>query len=75
VSIEETERRTLVISAFCPDCDGEIDFNPAPSLGDILVCPHCDADLEVISVDPIELDWAFLWSGEDMEDVDDEDEW
>ena len=60
-------------SAFCPDCDTEIAFNPHPKLGQRLVCPHCDADLEVLSVDPLELDWAYDWEDDGWEDEDDPD--
>jgi alpha-aminoadipate carrier protein LysW len=57
--------------AFCPDCDKEITFNPHPRLGQKLTCPQCDVELEVISVDPPELDWAYDWSEEDWEDEED----
>jgi lysine biosynthesis protein LysW len=64
-------------STYCPDCDEEIVLN-SPTLGYRFTCPHCDADLEVISLDPFELDWAYDWSEdeweEDEEDTDEEDE-
>jgi hypothetical protein len=45
-------------------------------LGQKLTCPHCDAELEVISLNPLELDWAYDWSwDEDDEDEEDEDDW
>ena len=65
----------MMARAFCPDCDGEIILNPQTRLGHKLVCPHCDADLEVIRVDPIELDWAHVWTERDWGDVDDEEDW
>jgi alpha-aminoadipate carrier protein LysW len=55
-------------SGYCPDCDGTIIINPFPVVGKKLTCPHCDADLEVIDVDPVELDWAYEESDEDWED-------
>jgi hypothetical protein len=39
-----------------------------------LVCPHCEADLEVISVDPLEIDWFYDWSWEE-DDEEEEDDW
>ena len=48
----------------CPDCDEKIVFNPHPKVGQKLVCPHCDAELEVLSVKPLELDWAYDWDDE-----------
>ncbi len=53
----------------CPECDREINF-PSPQIGQRVICPHCNADLEVIGLNPIELDWFF----EDDEFYDDEDE-
>ena len=59
-------------SAYCPDCDGRITFNPHVAVGQQVTCPHCDSDLEVISVEPLELDWAYDWSWEDEEEEDDD---
>ena len=36
-------------------------------------CSECDAELEVISVDPLEIDWAYDYSWEEDEDEEDED--
>jgi lysine biosynthesis protein LysW len=67
---------TAMVRGFCPDCDGEIRFNPHPRLGQKLVCPDCDADLEVSAVNPLELDWAHVWTERDWGDVDeDEEDW
>ncbi|MGD8624814.1 MAG: lysine biosynthesis protein LysW [Anaerolineae bacterium] len=61
---------------YCPDCDGKIVLNPHAKLGQKLACPHCEAELEVIGVDPVELDWAYDWSwDEDDDDYDDDDDW
>ena len=57
-------------SAYCPDCDEKIVFNPHARVGQKLVCPHCDADLEVLSTDPLELDWAYDWDDEGKWDDD-----
>jgi lysine biosynthesis protein LysW len=67
-------------STYCPECDGKITLNPHASLGQKLSCPHCDADLEVISLEPLELDWAYDWSWDDEDedyddDEEDEDDW
>lgn len=56
---------------YCPDCDGKITVNPHVKLGLKLVCPNCDADLEVISVDPLEIDWFYDWTWEEDEEEDD----
>ena len=57
--------------AYCPDCDGRITINPSPRVGKRLTCPHCDADLEIIAVDPVELDWVYEESDADWEDDED----
>jgi lysine biosynthesis protein LysW len=38
--------------AICPSCNTPID-ELDPGLGEILICPGCGADLEVISQDPL----------------------
>ena len=54
-------------NAYCPECDSLVVLNPHASVGQQVTCPHCDADLEVISVDPPELDWAYDYSWDDEE--------
>jgi lysine biosynthesis protein LysW len=61
-------------SAYCPDCDGKIVLNLV-KLGQKMTCPHCDTQLEVISVDPLELDWAYDWSDEEWDEEEEKDEW
>lgn len=56
--------------AYCPDCDEKIVLRQ-PRLGQKLFCPHCDTELEVISVEPLDLDWAYASSYYD-EDWDEE---
>jgi uncharacterized paraquat-inducible protein A len=71
--LTEIHRRSQKMArVYCPDCDGRINLNPTIKLGLKLVCPHCDADLEVISVDPLEVDWFYDWSlDEDDEEEED----
>jgi lysine biosynthesis protein LysW len=63
--------------ALCPDCEEGINFGSRVRIGQRVSCPHCGADLEVVEVSPLELDWAYedvAW--EDEEDEDDvEDDW
>lgn len=44
-------------SVYCPDCDESINLRN-PRVGQKLFCPHCETEVEVISVDPLDLDWA-----------------
>jgi len=47
------------LMARCPECDSRIYFERRPDAGQIIVCPECETSLEVISVSPIRLDWAY----------------
>lgn len=44
--------------AACPECAAELDLAPDTVVAEIVVCPDCGVELEVMSVDPIELDLA-----------------
>ena len=41
---------------YCPNCDEELSIGN-PKLGAFVSCEYCGADLEVISVDPLEVDF------------------
>ncbi len=70
---------------YCPECDAPID-EEFEDVGEIITCPECGVDLEVISLDPVEFDLApaedededdeedFTYDGEADEDEDDWDE-
>ncbi|MEJ2109293.1 MAG: hypothetical protein P8Z37_05155 [Acidobacteriota bacterium] len=53
--------------SYCPECEAVIDED-FEDIGEILVCPECGVELEVISLDPVEFDLALI----DDEDDDDE---
>lgn len=61
--------------AMCPDCGQQVNVGPKPKLGQWTTCPHCNADLEVISVNPVELDWASEIDEEDDEFWDEDEVW
>lgn len=44
--------------AVCPECEAEIHVDEEVDKGDLLDCEECDAKLEVVGLDPIELDLA-----------------
>jgi alpha-aminoadipate carrier protein LysW len=66
--------RTIVKKnvAFCPDCGQKITLSGDARLGQEVICPHCDAELEVVEMDPLELDW--IYDEDEGYDEDDEDE-
>ena len=63
---------------YCPECEAVID-EEFEDVGEVISCPECGVELEVISVDPVEFDLAPIDDEEEDElrfdDTDDEDEW
>lgn len=58
---------TKSITASCRACHTRIRFNEQPALYDIVTCPECEEEFEVIGLLPIRLDWP--------SDLFDDDEW
>ncbi|KAA3659425.1 MAG: hypothetical protein DWQ04_22380 [Chloroflexi bacterium] len=63
-------KNNLNLSVRCLDCEKRITFKTTPRMDQTVVCPHCDAMLAVVDLNPIEVDWAF----EDDDDYDDDDD-
>jgi alpha-aminoadipate carrier protein LysW len=59
-------------TAECPQCGNVVTVGTQPKLGKIVVCKECGADLEVVWLDPLELDWP-LDEDEYEEEVDSDD--
>jgi alpha-aminoadipate carrier protein LysW len=58
--------------ATCPECDAEIEIDEYDvDKGDLISCPECGTNLEVVGVSPVELDHA---SDEDEDEEDEEDD-
>ena len=53
----------------CPECDADVFVDSDADKGDSLSCDECGTDLEIVGLDPIELDIV-----EDDEDGDEDDE-
>jgi len=53
--------------SYCPECEAVID-EEFEDIGEVISCPECGVELEVISIDPVEFDLA------PVDDEDDEDE-
>jgi alpha-aminoadipate/glutamate carrier protein LysW len=64
--------------SYCPECEAAID-EEFEDVGEIISCPECGVELEVISIDPVEFDLAPIDDEEDDEfrfdDTEDEEEW
>ena len=60
------------MSAYCPECDAEIDIDSADAeVGDELSCTECGSLLRVANDSPLELEFA---DDDDVDDDDDDDE-
>jgi alpha-aminoadipate/glutamate carrier protein LysW len=44
--------------AACPECGAELHVEEEMDKGDIVSCEECESRLEVVGLDPIELDLA-----------------
>lgn len=66
--------------SYCPECEAVID-EEFEDVGEVISCPECGVELEVISVDPVEFDLAPVDDEEEdddefrFDDADDEEEW
>ncbi len=58
------QRDKLIARAYCPDCDESISLRN-PKVGQVMDCLHCDTELEVVGLDPLELDWAYASSDDE----------
>ena len=45
-------------TATCIECGAEVPFGDDVVLGEIAQCPDCGVELEVVSLDPLEVDLA-----------------
>ena len=55
----------------CPECDADVHVDLDTDKGDIVSCEECGTDLEVVGLDPVELD---IVEEEDLDEEEDEDE-
>ncbi len=60
-------------AARCPDCDETIRPRTTPRIGQKITCSTCDAELEVVGINPLELEWAIDDDWDDDFDDDDGD--
>ena len=67
--------------SYCPECEAVID-EEFEDVGEIVSCPECGVELEVISVDPVEFDLAPMDEEEEeeedefsLDDTDEDDDW
>jgi alpha-aminoadipate carrier protein LysW len=59
-----------VAITFCPECDFNLNLKK-PKLGQRVVCQNCRAQLRIVNLRPIELDW----SEEEQIEEEEEEDW
>lgn len=55
----------------CPECSEDVFVDAESEQGDIISCDECGTELEIVGLDPIELD---IYSDDDFDDLDDDDD-
>jgi lysine biosynthesis protein LysW len=68
-SIKLWEDATVPVGT-CPDCEAEVHVDLDADKGDNVACDECGSTLEIVGLDPVELDIA----EEDLDDDDDDEE-
>lgn len=56
-------------TAVCPDCEEDVYVDIDAEQGEIISCDECGIDLELVGLDPVELD---VFKGKKDDDYDDE---
>jgi lysine biosynthesis protein LysW len=65
--------RGSVKTARCPECGGTVALDKGVKLGEFIECHECGTMLEVISLKPLEIDYALGY--EDWEELEEDEEW
>ena len=55
----------------CPECDAEVHVDTDADKGDMVSCEECGTDLEVVGLDPVELDMVEEEALDDDEEEED----
>ena len=58
---------------YCPSCDAIVSVEK-PRIGAMVTCRECDMELEIISIDPFEVDFPLDYDEDWDDDWEDEDE-
>lgn len=45
-------------TALCPECDADVNIPADAMANELIACAECGAELEIISLDPVELELA-----------------
>ena len=56
----------------CPECEADVHVDTDADKGDVVSCEECGTDLEIVGLDPVELD---IVEDDEDEDEDEEDDY
>lgn len=72
-AITETRWEELTVpTGTCPECDADVHVDMDTDKGEIVSCEECGTELEIVGLDPVELD---VVEEEDYDEDEDEDEY
>ena len=71
-SLKRVGGRKQVPTGTCPECDADVHVDLDTDKGEIVSCEECGTDLEVVGLDPVELD---IVEEESYDEDEDEDEY
>jgi alpha-aminoadipate/glutamate carrier protein LysW len=60
-----------VPTGICPECDANVHVDTDSDKGDVVSCEECGTELEIVGLDPVELD---IVEEEDLDEDEDEEE-
>jgi alpha-aminoadipate carrier protein LysW len=55
---EQEERITNMTTATCPECDADVAIPADAMENELISCPDCGSELEIISLNPVQLNLA-----------------
>ena len=55
----------------CPECDADVHVDTDADKGDAVACEECGTELEIVGLDPVELD---IVEDDELDDDDDEED-
>ena len=70
--LETAGEEETVPTGTCPECDADVHVDLDTDKGEIVSCEECGTELEVVGLDPVELD---IVEEESLDEDEDEDEY
>lgn len=73
LKVDSNRRKEKLPIGTCPECEADVHVDTDADKGEIVDCEECGVQLEVVGLDPVELD--IVEEEEPDDDDDDEDEY